>query len=73
MKKQEKKRLSEDLMEALGEEVTLESFVPQYLNQAITFTGDDMGSDRAMITMLLLYDHCDHCVCIWNHDQQYDP
>ena len=45
--------MSEDLMEALGEEVTLESFVPQYLNQAITFTGDDMGSDRAMITMLL--------------------
>ena len=37
----------------LVEEVTLESFVPQYLNQAITFTGDDMGSDRAMITMLL--------------------
>lgn len=50
--KQEKK-MSEDLMEALGEEVTLESFVPQYLNQAITFTGDDMGSDRAMMTMLL--------------------
>lgn len=50
--KQEKK-MSEDLMEALGEEITLESFVPQYLNQAITFTGDDMGSDRAMITMLL--------------------
>ena len=50
--KQEKK-MSEDLMEALGEEVTLESFVPQYLNQAITFTGDDMGSDRAMIIMLL--------------------
>ena len=47
------KQMSEDLMEALGEEVTLESFVPQYLNQAITFTGDDMGSDRAMITMLL--------------------
>ena len=45
--------MSEDLMEALGEEITLESFVPQYLNQAITFTGDDMGSDRAMITMLL--------------------
>ena len=41
--KQEKK-MSEDLMEALGEEVTLESFVPQYLNQAITFTGDDMGA-----------------------------
>ena len=50
--KQEKK-MSEDLMEALGEEVTLESFVPQYLNQAITFTGDDMGSDRAMIILLL--------------------
>ena len=50
--KQEKK-MSEDLMEALGKEVTLETFVPQYLNQAITFTGNDMGSDRAMIAVLL--------------------
>ena len=49
----EEKEVSEDLMEDLGEIVTLESFVPQYLNQAITFTGDDMGGDKAMVIMLL--------------------
>ena len=59
----EEKEVSEDLMKAMGKVVTLESFVPQYQNQAIIFTGDDMGSDKAMIAMLL---------CIWNHDQQYD-
>ena len=49
----QEKNMSEDLMETLGEEITLETFVPQYLNQAITFTGNDMGSDRAMIAVLL--------------------
>ena len=49
----EEKEISEDLMEDIGEIVTLESFVPQYLNQAITFTGDDMGGDKAMVIMLL--------------------
>lgn len=27
--------------------------LPRYLNQAITFTGDDMGGDKAMMIMLL--------------------
>ena len=49
----EEKDVSEDLMKAMGKVVTLESFVPQYQNQAIIFTGDDMGSDKAMIAMLL--------------------
>ena len=49
----EEKEVSENLMENIGEIVTLESFVPQYLNQAITFTGDDMGGDKAMVIMLL--------------------
>ena len=49
----EEKEVSENLMEDIGEIVTLESFVPQYLNQAITFTGDDMGGDKAMVIMLL--------------------
>ena len=40
-------------MENIGEIVTLEAFVPRYLNQAITFTGDDMGSDKAMMIILL--------------------
>ena len=49
----EEKEVSEDLMEDMGKIVTLEAFVPRYLNQAITFTGDDMGGDKAMMTMLL--------------------
>lgn len=47
------KEVSEDLMEDMGKIVTLEAFVPRYLNQAITFTGDDMGGDKAMMIMLL--------------------
>ena len=49
----EEKEVSEDLMEDIGGIVTLESFVPRYVNQAIIFTGDDMGGDKAMVTMLL--------------------
>ena len=40
-------------MEDMTGVVTLESFVPQFQNQSICFTGDDMGSDRAMMVMLL--------------------
>ena len=50
--KEEKKR-SEDFMEDIEKDITLESFIPQYVNQAIHFTGDDMGSDEAMIIVLL--------------------
>lgn len=49
----EEKEVSEDLMEDIGKVVTLEAFVPRYLNQAIIFTGDDMGGDKAMVVMLL--------------------
>ena len=49
----EEKKVSEDLMEDIGHVVTLETFVPRYLNQAIIFTGDDMGGDKAMVVMLL--------------------
>ena len=49
----EEKDVSEELMENIGEIVTLKAFVPRYLNQAITFTGDDMGSDKAMMIILL--------------------
>ena len=49
----EEKEVSEDLMKALNSEVSLEEFVPRYLNQAITFTGEDMGSDRAMMIVFL--------------------
>lgn len=51
--REKEKKMAEDLMEDMADVVTIESFVPQYQNQSIHFTGDDMGSDRAMIVMLL--------------------
>lgn len=45
--------VAEDFCKALVNEVHLESFVPRYQNQAIQFTGDDMGGDRAMMIALL--------------------
>lgn len=47
------RQLADDFLDALNREVTLESFVPRYQNQAIQFTGEDMGSDKAMMTVLL--------------------
>ncbi|MBQ9328665.1 MAG: ABC transporter permease [Solobacterium sp.] len=44
---------SEEFLKELREIVTLEDYVPQYENQAITFTGEDMGSDKAMMEALL--------------------
>ena len=49
----EEKEVSDALMKAINKEVSLEEFVPRYLNQAITFTRDDMGSDRAMMIVFL--------------------
>ena len=50
---EQEKDMAEEVMTAVNQEASLESFVPRYLNQAIRFTGDDMGGDRAMIIMLL--------------------
>ena len=33
--------------------MTLTDYIPRYGNQAINFTGDDMGSDRSMMLVLL--------------------
>ena len=62
----EEKEVSEDLMKEMGKVVTLENFVPRYQNQAIIFTGDDMGGDKAMMVMLL------YGICLWYYDWQYD-
>ena len=43
----------EDLVKDLSKEVKLENYVPRYANQAIRFTGNDMGGDRAMMELLL--------------------
>lgn len=49
----QEKKIADKFMESLGKEVYLDSFVPRYQNQAINFTGNDMGSDKAMIIVLL--------------------
>lgn len=50
--KNEEKR-SESFLKYLNKEVHLEEYIPQYQNQAIHFTGDDMGSDGVMVRLLL--------------------
>lgn len=49
----EEKDLAEDLMKVINAEASLQTYIPCYLNQAIQFTGEDMGSDRAMMIALL--------------------
>ena len=49
----EEKEMSEDLLEVLAENGIMTNFIPQYLNQAIVFTDEDMGSDRIMFSAFL--------------------
>ena len=49
----EAKDMAEDLMPILAENGMLTNFLPEYLNQAIIFAGDDMGSDMSMILAFL--------------------
>lgn len=50
----EEKERAEQLLKAVAGNARLESYVPRFMNQAIQFTGEDMGKDRAMM-MVLLY------------------
>ncbi|WP_029318814.1 ABC transporter permease [Butyrivibrio sp. AE3004] len=50
---EEEKKISDDLMSAMAKKVSLENFIPRYLNQSITFTGTDLGGDKAMVEVLL--------------------
>ena len=54
----EKNDRSEEFVETLATQVAkadmeLKEYVPEYANQAIHFTGDDMGGDRGMMIALL--------------------
>lgn len=49
----EAKDMAEDLMPILAENGMLTNFLPEYLNQAIIFAGDDMGGDVSMILAFL--------------------
>lgn len=47
------KEKADELMKVMAAHGMLKSYIPRYQNQAINFTGDDMGSDRSMVTTLL--------------------
>lgn len=54
----ESKEMSDKFMEKLVKEVTVSGnsiadYIPEYSNQAIHFTGDDLGGDRTMMIVLL--------------------
>lgn len=49
----QEKEMAEQLMKDIYAVAALEDFIPRFLNQAIQFTGEDMGSDRAMMIVLL--------------------
>lgn len=52
------KNMSEDFLEILAEKATLTmnavtNYIPEYVNQAIVFTGDDLTGDGLMFTVFL--------------------
>lgn len=49
----EEKKLSDGFMKELNSSAEIVKYIPRYGNQAIQFTGEDMGSDQAMMIMLL--------------------
>ena len=52
---QAEKEQSDDFVDVLAKRMgmTLTDYIPRYGNQAINFTGDDMGGDRSMMLVLL--------------------
>lgn len=49
----EEKEESDKLAAKINGISPLKNFIPRYINQSITFTREDMGGDRAMMTLLL--------------------
>lgn len=49
----EAKDMAEDFMKTITANTVLVNYIPQYLNQAIHFTGDDLTGDNSMFLMFL--------------------
>lgn len=47
------KEMSEDFLKVLSDNAMVSNYVPQYLNPAIQFTGNDIGRDSQMFTIFL--------------------
>lgn len=50
---EQEKDMANDFMKVITENAILVNFVPQYANQAIQFTGNDMGRDSSIIIVFL--------------------
>lgn len=51
--KTEAKEMAEEFLEGLNDQVSLLDFTPEYSNQAITFAGEDISGDAAMMAVFL--------------------
>ncbi|MBS4899569.1 MAG: ABC transporter permease [Clostridiales bacterium] len=51
--KNREKEVADELLKSVSVRIILTDFTPRYANQAITYTGEDFGSDRAMMQVLL--------------------
>ena len=51
--KSEEKEISDDFMKVIAQNAPIKDYVPRYANQAINFTGEDMGGDKAMFILFL--------------------
>lgn len=49
----EAKLMADDFVKTISANAILVNYIPQYINQAVHFTGDDIGSDRSMMIVLL--------------------
>ncbi|HBS90691.1 MAG TPA: ABC transporter permease [Eubacterium sp.] len=49
----EAKLMADDFVKTISANAILVNYIPQYINRAIHFTGDDIGSDRSMMIVLL--------------------
>lgn len=49
----EAKEMSEDFLEVLNENAIITNFIPKFSNQAIIFTGNDIGRDGQIMAVLL--------------------
>lgn len=70
--KTRKKEWSDDFVEVLAAHSSLTGYLPRYGNQAIKFTGDDMGGDKVMVEVLLYILIAHHGVYFCSYDKQYD-
>lgn len=53
MDEMEEKEKADDFMKVLAQNVLIHAYIPRYSNMAIQFTGNDMGSDKSMMIVLL--------------------